>query len=267
MKFALTAMLLAMALAIGVTAGCAQSSRSHSPDVNVRVKPDSLLKADESTRYKELTEADFRLVAEELGVEVAAIKAVVSIEAGAKMEGFWAPGVPIINFDRTMYNKFRYKVSDRSGAKGEKVPQGLKGYALQEWTQLINARKVNAQGANMGTFWGMFQIGGFNYKLCGCESVNQFVRLMAYSELEQLELFAAFIKNTGLTDYLKTHNWAAFARKYNGPGYARRGYHTKMANAYRKFKAQQKPSSGKNSSGDAVKGNSLKVHSHDKEEE
>ncbi len=267
MKFALTATLLAVTLAIGVTVGCAQSSRTHSPDVNVRQMRDSLRTADESTRYKELTEADFRLVAEELGVEVAAIKAVVSIEAGARMEGFWAPGVPIINFDRTMYNKFRSKVSDRSGAKGEKVPAGLKGYALQEWTQLINARKVNAQGANMGTFWGMFQIGGFNYKLCGCESVNQFVKRMSYSELEQLELFAAFIRHTGLTDYLKNHNWAAFARKYNGPGYARRGYHTKMANAYRKFKAQQKPSSAKTSSGDAVKGNSLKVHSSDSEEE
>ncbi|WP_354668699.1 N-acetylmuramidase domain-containing protein, partial [uncultured Duncaniella sp.] len=27
-------------------------------------------------------------------------------------------------------------------------------------------------------------------------------------------------------------NWAAFARGYNGPAYARRRYHTRMASAY-----------------------------------
>ena len=88
----------------------------------------------------------------------------------------------------------------------------------------------------MGTFWGMFQIGGFNYKQCGCESVDEMVKLMSDSELMQLELFARFIKNAGMLDDLKKKNWAGFARKYNGTSYARRGYHTRMANAYAKFK-------------------------------
>lgn len=216
---------------------------------NIIAPGDSLLNAnrmldsdsitDGDTRYTELTEADFHLVAEQLGVEMAVIKAVVLIEAGNQMKGFWAPGIPVINFDKTMYSRFRSKVQNPSGAKGEKVPPGLKGYALSEWTQLINARKINAQGANMGTFWGMFQIGGFNYKLCGCKSVDEFVRLMAESELEQLELFAAFIEHAGMLEDLRKKNWASFARKYNGPSYAKRGYHTKMANAYKKFKAAE----------------------------
>ena len=213
----------------------ATSRSAKAADGVSQVQIDSLPATDEATRYSGLTDEDFRIVADELGVEIPAIKAVVSIEAGAQMKGFWAPGIPVINFDRTMYNKFR-RAKPVKGAKGEKVPAGLSGYALREWTQLINARKVNATGANMGTFWGMFQIGGFNYKLCGCGSVDEFVRLMAYSELEQLELFAAFIKNTGMLPDLQSKNWAAFARKYNGPSYARRGYHTKMAAAYRKFK-------------------------------
>lgn len=190
---------------------------------------------DENERYLHLTEYDFNLVAEELDVEVAAIKAVVEIEAGKAMKGFWAPGIPVINFDNTMYQKYRSKASDKSGAKGEKVPDGLKGYALKEWSQLINARKINAQGANLGTFWGMFQIGGFNYKLCGCSSVDEFVKRMAYSELEQLQLFALFITNTGMLESLRKKDWSTFARKYNGPSYAKRGYHTKMAKAYAKY--------------------------------
>ena len=203
-----------------------------------RVILDSIV-SDESTRYTSLSEEDFRLVASQLDLEVAVIKAVVSIEAGAEMKGFWAPGIPVINFDPTMYARYKSKVKSKEGAKGETVPEGLTGYAKKEWTQLINARKTNAQGANMGTFWGMFQIGGFNYKLCGCESVDEFVKLMAYSELEQLELFAAFITNTGMLKDLKAKNWAAFARKYNGPSYAKRGYHTKMAKAYAKFSAEK----------------------------
>ena len=191
---------------------------------------------DEEERYLHLTEADFQLVAEELDVEIAAIKAVVEIEAGKAMKGFWAPGIPVINFDRSMYNKYKSKAQSKTGAKGETVPEGLTGYALKEWTELINARKTNAQGANLGTFWGMFQIGGFNYRLCGCESVDEFVKRMAYSELEQLQLFALFISNTGMVESLRKKDWSTFARKYNGPSYAKRGYHTKMAKAYDKYK-------------------------------
>ncbi|MCH5227422.1 MAG: N-acetylmuramidase family protein [Muribaculaceae bacterium] len=193
------------------------------------------LGTDENERYLHLTEHDFQLVAEELNVEVATIKAVVEIEAGKAMKGFWAPGIPVINFDRSMYLKYRNKVSDTNGAKGESVPEGLTGYALKEWKELITARKTNAQGANMGTFWGMFQIGGFNYKLCGCNSVDEFVKRMAYSELEQLQLFAVFITNTGMVESLRKKNWSAFARRYNGPSYASRGYHTKMAKAYARY--------------------------------
>jgi len=200
---------------------------------------DSLPPADRNDRYSRLTEEDFRIVAEELGVEIAAIKAVVLIEAGKQMKGFYAPGVPVVNFDRAMYRMHASKAKNKSGDKNAKVPAGLSGYALREWTQLVNARKVNSDGANMGTFWGMFQIGGFNYKLCGCSDVNEFVRIMSESEFSQLELFAKFITNTGMLSDLKKKNWAGFARKYNGASYRKRGYHTKMAVAYRKFKSQQ----------------------------
>lgn len=234
MKSLLLGVALVVIAAMGHACGAPASTDN---DENLKpVRVDSVAPEDDSTRYTKLTEEDFRKVAEELGVEVAAIKAVVLIEAGKTMKGFWAPGVPVINFDRTMYNRFRGKAVNKEGAKGETVPPGLTGYALQEWTQLINARKSNAQGANMGTFWGMFQIGGFNYKLCGCESVDEMVKLMAYSELEQLELFATFITNAGMLPDLKKKNWAGFARKYNGASYARRGYHTRMAKAYAKFK-------------------------------
>lgn len=199
---------------------------------------DFLPPGDEATRYTSLSEEDFRIVAEELGVEVAAIKAVVSIEAGSHMRGFAAPGVPIVNFDASMYKTYGPKAPDKKGDPNAKVPDGLSGSQLKKWTRLTNAMKQNAEGAMMGTFWGMFQIGGFHYKKCGCKDVREFVRVMSESEFSQLELFAKFITASGMLPDLKSKNWAGFARKYNGASYAKKGYHTKMANAYKKFKGK-----------------------------
>lgn len=219
--------------AIADSASIAESQRQHL--LTLHEDSIAVAKADSLTRYSRLTDADFKLVADELDIEVAAMKAVVIIEAGEKMEGFAAPGIPIVNFDASMWKKFGTKGSGK-GDPNATVPKGISGHALKEWTQLTNARKKNVDGANMSTFWGMFQIGGFNYKKCDCNSVGEFVERMSYSELEQLELFARFITNSGMVNDIKNKNWAAFARKYNGPNYAKRGYHTKMARAYQKFK-------------------------------
>lgn len=198
-------------------------------------KPDE----DRKAQYDTLTDDDFRIVADELGVEVAAIKAVVKIEAGAKLQGFWAPGVPVANYVQSLFNKYKAKTKGHKD-KDAKVPSGLSGYALKEWTALTNARKINADAANMGTYWGMFQIGGFNYKLCGCETVEEMVEKVCRSEFSQLEMFAVFIRNSGMLDALRKKDWAAFARKYNGPSYAKRGYHTRMAKEYANFKNSKK---------------------------
>lgn len=251
MRFA-AVMLLSAFLWAGAACGNAVSGSDNNPDVSTEaaaadsIRTDSLrvaafpldsLPADDSqSRYSKLTDEDFRIVADELGVEVAAIKAVVVIEAGKQMKGFFAPGVPVVNFDRAMYNNSLKKTGKRPGDKNAKVPSGLTGFALREWTQLTNARKSNSDAANMGTFWGMFQIGGFNYKFCGCKDINEFVTIMSESEFSQLELFAKFIVNAGMLTDLKNKNWSGFARKYNGASYKRRGYHTRMAAAYRKFK-------------------------------
>ena len=195
----------------------------------------SMPEGDSKVKYETLTEEDFNIVASELGVEVAAIKAVVKIEAGPKLEGFWAPGVPVANYVQSLFNKYKGKTKGRK-LTDAKVPSGLSGYALKEWTSLTNARKINADAADMGTYWGMFQIGGFNYKLCGCQSVEEMVEKISESEFRQLEMFAVFIRNAGMLESLKKKDWAAFARKYNGPSYAKRGYHTRMAKEYANFK-------------------------------
>ena len=214
------------------------------------VETDSV-KAVEAVSYEHipdrLTDEDFREVAEELGVEVAAIKAVVEIEAGAKHEGFWANGKPIINLDLSMFRKFaaRNKINlshyQRSHAVVFAKPNRARygSYQAAQQARLDAARTIDDKTAIEGTFWGMFQLGGFNWKVCGTSSPDEFVRLMSRSERDQLELFAEFIRETGMLPLLKAKNWSAFARRFNGPTYARRGYHTRLARAYAKHKAKK----------------------------
>lgn len=203
-----------------------------------------------------LTDDDYKAVAEELGVEVAAIKAVVDIEAGRNHQGFFAPGKPLINFDLTMFRQHarRKGINLSRYSKSHSIvfssPDARKYGSTQSAQQerLKTARSIDDHTAVQGTFWGMFQIGGFNWKLCGCSSIEEFVERMSKSEREQLELFGNFIRNIGLDQALRNKNWAAFARRYNGPSYARRGYHTRMASAYNRHKKLEKASAENDSS-------------------
>lgn len=193
--------------------------------------------------YTDLTEEDYLEVAEELGLEPAVIKAVVDIEAGKKHEGFWKPGKPLINFDLSMYRKFapRHGVSLTKAKK--KCPEIFArpnvrkygSYQAGQYARLEAAYGIDEASAMESTFWGMFQIGGFNWRKCGTDSVQQFVKMMSRSERDQLELFARFITNSGMLDDLRAKRWLAFALKYNGPKARKRGYHTRLAAAYRKY--------------------------------
>lgn len=191
-----------------------------------------------------LTDDDYREVAEHLGVETAAIKAVVDIEAGRAHQGFFAPGKPIINFDLTMFRRFARKhginLSRYNGSHAIVFsrPNARRHGSTQaaQHARLNAARSIDDVTAIEGTFWGMFQIGGFNWKLCGCDDIHDFVNKMSTSERAQLDLFAEFIRRQGLDKYLRNKNWAAFASRYNGPSYASRGYHTRMASAYARHK-------------------------------
>ena len=202
--------------------------------------PDTLAQqlTEPSDTVLSLSETDFIEVAEALGVEVAAIKAVVEIEAGKTHEGFSAPGRPLINFDLSMFRRFASRRGINLAKYGKSHPvvfNSHRGSQTRAHNRLEAARTIHPEAAVEGTFWGMFQIGGFNWQRCGAESIEDFERRMSRSERDQLDLFAEFISSTGLLKHLREKNWAAFARGYNGPSYASRRYHTRMASAYRRY--------------------------------
>jgi hypothetical protein len=73
---------------------------------------------------------------------------------------------------------------------------------------------------------------GFNAAVCGFAHIDDFVNAMAESEGRQLDAMASFIAANGLDDALRAEDWADFARRYNGPGYAANAYDTRLAAAF-----------------------------------
>ncbi len=234
----ITAGTLAVCISANATSASEQSDSVSSVHDSIDIVP-----RQDSNLILRLTETDYARAAKELGIEVAAIKAVVLIEAGHKLNGFHAPRIPLINFDLTMFTK----AATRRGVKlnkfkkthtvvFEKPDKKLYGsYQEAQHARLTSAMTIDSIAAIEGTFWGMFQIGGFNWKKCGAASHRDFVDKMSHSEAAQLELFVKFIKANKLEKYLKNKDWESFAHIYNGPSYKQRNYHKRMASAYRKF--------------------------------
>lgn len=186
---------------------------------------------------KLLTEQDFQIAAQKLRCEIPAIKAVAEIESRGK--GFYADGFPVILFERHVFRKFtqgRYNKSHPhlSG------PAGNYGTAGQNQRNKFNeAFALNPIAAMKACSWGKFQIMGFNHAVAGFATVGEFVDAMKQSEGEHLLAFVNFVINNNLADEIRNKNWAAFARGYNGAGYAKNKYDVKMAAAYRKYAAQK----------------------------
>lgn len=190
-----------------------------------------------------LTDEDFREIADSLDVEPAAIKAVVEIETGSTRAGFHTDGRPLVNFDLGLFRRAAARRGISLSQAQREYPATFSAlniprygsHQAAHYARLDGAMAIDSVAAIESTFWGMFQIGGFNWRLTGATSHEDFVRRVSRSEYDQLVLFANFIRNTGLLRHLRARNWSAFAKLYNGPGYAARGYHTRMAAAYRRY--------------------------------
>ncbi|MFM0485423.1 N-acetylmuramidase family protein [Paraburkholderia graminis] len=192
-----------------------------------------------------LTDADLVKAADALGVQVAAIRAVNEVES--RGEGFLPDGRPVILFERhVFYKRLKAKGLD-ADAIAAKYPNivsstagGYMGKAA-EYTRLATAERIDADAARESASWGAFQIMGYHWKALTYSSVDEFVSRMQRCEADHLDAFVRFIAaDTALLSALKGRKWAAFAKGYNGPDYARNLYDSKLAQAYAKYAEREK---------------------------
>ncbi|HRI71115.1 MAG TPA: N-acetylmuramidase domain-containing protein [Polyangium sp.] len=189
---------------------------------------------------RRLAVSDFAAAAKSLGCETAAVRAVADVESGGRT-GFDTKKRPKILFEIHLFRdntKHRYDKSHPHLSAPYSSPRRRASYNRDQWVVIHEAFALDPDAAVKSASWGMFQVLGSNYKMCGWKNVRQFVYDMFESEAQHLRAFLGYCRAANITPYLKTHNWAAFARGYNGPDYASGGYHTKMATAYARYKRQ-----------------------------
>lgn len=201
--------------------------------------------------------SDFHRAAVGLGCTVAQIRAVWEVESG----GGWfkdvradilaldgpggfldGPHLPKILFEAHIFDRYtegKYRAShpNLSSARWDrKLYVGGQG----EYVRLWKAMALDRQAALLSASVGGAQIMGFNHKAAGFDTVEAFWDAMKLSEAEHLKAFAAFITSRKLVAALKAiSNVAAtciaFAKGYNGAGYAANNYHVKIAAAHAKY--------------------------------
>lgn len=207
-----------------------------------------------------LTRQDLADACAALGCDEAALKAVIEVEAAGK--GFDAQGRPKILFEPHIFerelNKLGYPDDGEhvqwARSAGVASPKWNKALYPRDadgrWRQLETACQLSREAALKATSFGMPQICGFNHLASGFHDVEGFVAAMSQSEGQQVLAMARFILKARLDDELRAHDWAGFARGYNGPAYAQNHYDDKLAKAHRKHMAdpeafwREKPGGG-----------------------
>lgn len=184
---------------------------------------------------RRLDDIDLPKLGARIGVGEDEVHAFLDVETLGS--GFDNQGRPKMLFEPHVF--FR----NLTGAKrAQAVAQGL---AYQKWGQspyprdsyprLKSACAIDETAALKSASWGLGQVLGENHIAAGYSTPQAMVAAMMADEELQLEAAINFIKYHKLDAALRKHDWAAFAKGYNGAGYKKNAYDTKLADAFRKW--------------------------------
>jgi len=174
---------------------------------------------------------------------------VVEVETAGVTQGFGfrADRRPQALFER---HKFRDFTDGRFNAEAPEIsgPPGGYGSIASQYERIERAialcerEGLGPEPALRATSWGLGQIMGFNHVAAGYPSAREMVEAMVGGEDAQLEALASFLNSSGMTSLLLRQDWAAFARRYNGPSYWRNRYDVKLAQQYARYSSGSLPS-------------------------
>lgn len=197
--------------------------------------------------FDEQVVRDIKAAAKEMNLEPEAMLALVEVESGGKAyTRIDEKDLPLIRWE----GHYFYKLL--SGAKrAEAVRKGLAAarYGIVKNTNsqsgryalLERAKAIDADAALASCSWGVGQVMGANWEWLGYPSVKALVEEAMSGVAGQVTLMARFIDKAGLRDELERHDWAGFARRYNGPSYRTFKYDERMRRAYERITGGRRP--------------------------
>src|SRR4051812_27056520 len=186
-----------------------------------------------------LSQAGMTKATQLLGVSPAEVWTVLSVETHGF--GYLNDRRPAILFERHIFHK---QTGGRFDAVNPAISSTTSGGYLggaKEYDRLAQAVALDPHAALMSASWGIGQVMGFNFAAAGFASVEAMVAAMVQSEDSQLEGMASFVRTQGLNKPLVSHDWAGFAKGYNGPDFAKNSYDARLASSFQRYAAGPLP--------------------------
>ncbi|MER8476327.1 N-acetylmuramidase family protein [Mesorhizobium sp. M1163] len=184
---------------------------------------------------RRLDDIDLPKLGARIGVGEDEIHAFLDVETSG--HGFDAVGRPVILFEpHVFYRNLSGAKRATAVAAGLAYPKwGEKPYPRDSYPRLRAACAIDETAALKSASWGLGQVLGENFKAAGFLTVQAMAEAMMADEALQLGAAIDFIVEKRLDDNLRNHDWAGFAKGYNGAGYRKNSYDTRLAEAYRKW--------------------------------
>ncbi len=185
--------------------------------------------------------AEIISLARQAGIDPAALLAVAEVESGGRalfdINGKKEPAIRFEGhyFDRRLAGRIR----DQARQAGLSAPEAGRvrnpKTQCERWLLLERAVSIHKKAALESTSWGLGQVMGAHWEWLGYSSIDELVAEARSSVGGQVRLMLNFIDKAGLKTALEQKDWRNFARRYNGPAFARNQYDSRMAAAFERW--------------------------------
>jgi len=195
--------------------------------------------------FNKETISEISTVAKALGIEPATLLAIAEVESGGKAYALVnGRKEPLIRFEGHYFDR-RLSAGNRAKARAQglssPIAGGVANPRTQEarWRLLQRAVAIDRKAAYESVSWGLGQVMGTHWAWLGFANVDALVWQARSGVAGQTRLMERYIEKSGLVSAIRRRDWDAFARGYNGPDYQRHAYHTKIATAYKRYRAKE----------------------------
>jgi N-acetylmuramidase/Putative peptidoglycan binding domain len=177
-------------------------------------------------------------VAGMLGVFAPEVWTVLAVETSGC--GFLPDRRPQILYERHFFHRLTGGRFD-DGDISDPAPGGYGPGGAHQYDRLAAAIQLDRTAALKSASWGIGQIMGNNFAMAGFTDVESMVAAMSESEDRQLTAVGNFLTASKLDLPLRAHDWASFARGYNGPNFAINHYDSRLNGEFQRFSSGHLP--------------------------
>lgn len=191
--------------------------------------------------------ASIKSVAASSNVDAALLCSVVEIEGGS--------------VDALLFERHEFTTNLRTLDPSQIALAKVQGLAVEKWlgskeykdekthdqrvSMLNKACAINEEAACRSASFGLFQILGSNFRLAGyANAVELREKFAAGGAQEQLSAFIRMSGKNGALVALKSKDWSKFALIWNGKGFKKNSYDSRLASAYAQWSSHARSNRG-----------------------